>query len=296
MAESIFPPISLFYIPITLLLPLCPISPKNTSHLSAVEGSSFPRRCCFARSALSPFPQAGQDSQLCPAGLCLRDVPVVPPNRAHCMGGTGLQAPQPGGDVARRLGDHPNITHGQWPDPLGGAELSVPLLGWVGVSPQALEQCWPRSRVGTHVLSPWPGGLRWEGGLERRQMFEPKNVHYCLKLLRAAREAALAPRGKPQSRATPLKSPLQELLLSGDLFSFPSSLVPLVPDAVGGRRRGKLGWCPRAVPLHGVAWPCRTAACGIVWFVLPGGCEKIAGAFRMGKPECLWWKCWCIKL
>lgn len=110
--------------------PPLPHFPQNTSHLSAVEGSSFPRRCCFARSALSPFPQAGQDSQLCPAGLCPRDVPVGHPDRAHCMGGTGLQAPQPGGDMARRVGDHPNITHGQWPDPLLGLSSLCP--SWAG--------------------------------------------------------------------------------------------------------------------------------------------------------------------
>lgn len=54
-----------------------------------------------------------------------------------------------------------------------------------------------------------------------------------------------------------------------------------------------MGWCHRAVPLHGVAWLCHTAARGIVWFVLSGGCEKSAGAVMMEKPKCLWWKWWC---
>lgn len=79
-----------------------------------------------------------------------------------------------------------------------GLSPSEPRWGWVGVS---LSGGGPGAVWGHAccLLAPCRGGLLWEGGLERRQMFEQKNVHYCLKLLRAAREAALAPRGKPQS-------------------------------------------------------------------------------------------------
>lgn len=50
------------------------------------------------------------------------------------------------------------------------------------------------------VFAQLSGGVSlWHGGLERGQMFEPKNVHYCIKLLMAARVAAPGPLGKPQS-------------------------------------------------------------------------------------------------
>lgn len=84
------------------------------------------------------------------------------------------------------------------PSPLGEAVPPGCPPGLGGLSPQhgagpgaigdTRAACWLRD---------W--GLLWEGGLDRRQMFEPKNVHYCIKLLMAAGEAAPAPRGKPQS-------------------------------------------------------------------------------------------------